>query len=77
MNLGAVRDRAQELRNSLDEMARALAFNAHNIRWYEVLARSMPIQEHLAPTPHGEQRLQGWQRLQRRCGAEPSLRMQE
>ena len=33
MNLGAVRDRAQELRNSLDEMARALAFNAHNIRW--------------------------------------------
>ena len=33
MNLAAVRDRAQELRNSLDEMARALAFNAHNIRW--------------------------------------------
>ena len=35
MNLAAVRERAQELRKSLDEMARALAFNAHNIQWCE------------------------------------------
>ncbi|KAK9805476.1 hypothetical protein WJX72_000336 [[Myrmecia] bisecta] len=39
MNLNAVKARGEDLRKSLDQIVTALQFNAHNIKWNDILNR--------------------------------------